>query len=379
VLPFHPRSGVAHYYGVGAYLRSVADLRKDDVAFTSECLGFANIPEQATLDALAAGDAPAVNHPLWKERVPRDSGAGWDFDDVRDFYLNKLFDVDPVRLRSFDPVRYTRLSRVVPGEMMSQVFSEWRSPASNNRGGLVWFYKDLWPGAGWGILDSHGIPKACYYALKRVWQPRQIVVTDEGLEGLHLHLINETDNDFRGSVELVLMKDQHVVVARQAVACHVAARSKQTLCADAILQGFYDVTYAYRFGPPHHDVAIATLLDERQRVVSEGHYFPVAREPAVLPAFSLQAEALSLPDGSVDVTLQTDRFLHAVTFDVKGFLADDNYFHLSPLRPKTVRLTPTNQSQSRFSGYVEALNLSEPVKIAMQGPASQPRPMVPER
>jgi len=365
VLPFHSRTGVAHYYGIGAYLRSLADLRKDNVSFTSECLGFANIPEQATLDAMAAGEVPAVHHPVWKERVPRDTGAGWDFDDVRDFYLNKLFGVDPVRLRSFDPARYTRLSRVVPGEMMSQAFSEWRSLESNNRGGLVWFFKDLWPGAGWGILDSDGNPKACYYALRRVWQPRQIVVTDEGLDGLHIHVLNETATDFCGTVEFVLMKDQHVVVARQQVACTVAARSKRTWQSAAILQGFYDVTYSYRFGPPAHDVAIATLLDEQQRVISETHYFPVRKEPALVTSASVNAHAVALPGGNFEVSLRSDRFLEHVSFDIQGFLPDDNYFHLSPLRPRSVRLTPRHATGVKMNGYVEALNLKDPVKITV--------------
>src|SRR5262249_23646829 len=97
-LPFHVREGVAHYYGVGAYLRSPADLRKDDVKFTSECLGFANVPEPHTASVVMGGGVPATHHPRWKERVPRDTGAAWDFEDVRDFYLQYLFGVDPLRL-----------------------------------------------------------------------------------------------------------------------------------------------------------------------------------------------------------------------------------------------------------------------------------------
>lgn len=367
VLPFHVRSGVAHYYGVGAYLRSPADVRKDDVGFSPECLGFANIPEAETIAVAMGGELPVVHHPRWKQGVPRDTGAGWDFDDVRDFYLQHLFGVDPVRLRSFDPGRYLQLSRVASGEIMAQVFAEWRSPYSHNRGGLVWFFKDLRPGAGWGIVDSRGVPKAAYYQLRRCWQPRQIMLTDEGLEGLHVHVINETAEPLAGTVELVLLKDQHIVVARSEAPCTVAPRSQCTLHSDAILNGFYDVAYAYRFGPPKHDMAIATLFDERREIIDEAYFFPLRTEPRLLTAANVVTEAAPLPDGRYQVALQSDRFLHSVCFDVKGFRPDDNYFHLPPARRRILRFTPGAESSPKFAGHVEALNLPTPIRISSQG------------
>jgi beta-mannosidase len=77
---------------------------------------------------------------------------------------------------------------------------------------MVWFFKDLWPAAGWGIVDSLGVPKAAYYHLRRVWSPRQITLTDEGLDGLHLHVTNETAQPLDGHVELLLLKDGHIII-----------------------------------------------------------------------------------------------------------------------------------------------------------------------
>lgn len=366
VMPFHVRDGIAHYYGVGAYLRSPMELRKADVKFTPECLAFANIPAPETMNLSMDGAAPAVHHPRWKERVPRDTGAGWDFEDVRDFYLQHLFGLDPVKLRSFDMTRYLQLSRVVSGEMMAQVFAEWRSGHTNNAGGLVWFFKDLWPGAGWGIVDSLGTPKAAYYYLRRSWRSQQITVTDEGLDGLHLHVTNELATPLHGSVELVLLKDGHIVVARQEVTCQLPPRHRRTFASDAILGGFYDVTYSYRFGPPHHDLAMATLYDDQRRVLSEAFYFVKSCEPAYLPSVHMEVEAEPVGQGCYQVALHSDHFLQSVSFDAKGFLPDDNFFHLPPSRHKLVRFTPLDGAVAKFRATLEALNLKNPVAIRVK-------------
>ena len=70
------------------YLRPLADARRAAVRFASECLAFANVPG---LRAARRSADPAGNG-----ACPRDVGAGWDFDDVRDHYLGLLFGLDPV-------------------------------------------------------------------------------------------------------------------------------------------------------------------------------------------------------------------------------------------------------------------------------------------
>jgi beta-mannosidase len=127
-MPFHLSEGLSHYYGVGAYKRPPDDARFAGVKFSPECLGFSNVPEPGVLARLTPDGVVPPHHPAWKAGVPRDSGAGWDFEDVRDHWLEVLYGVDAVSLRSHDLERYHQLSRVVTGRIMARVFDEWRSP-----------------------------------------------------------------------------------------------------------------------------------------------------------------------------------------------------------------------------------------------------------
>lgn len=362
-LPFHVGRGVTHYYGVGAYLRPIGDVRRANVRFTPECLGFSNVPEDNTLNSLFDGQLPVTHHPLWKARVPRDSGTGWDFEDVRDHYLQQLFGHDPVKLRSFDMPGYLALSRITTGEVMSQVYAEWRSAHSQCGGGLVWFYKDLWQGAGWGIVDSDNQPKACYRYLQRVWQPQTVVLTDEGLDGFHVHVINEKPDTLACRLELSLWRDGSVLVAKAEQVLQLAPRSIETLESDVLLQGFYDVAYAYRFGPPKHDAVVASLYSADGRFLAEMCLFPGERQIVKQRRVTLFAEATTLETGEYQLELESDTLLQAVHFDIKGYTASDEYFHLIPGQRRQITLRQKDEAVKRFRGYVESLSLDEAVSI----------------
>ncbi len=365
-LPFHPDTGVAHYYGVGAYLRPLEDARRSGVRFTSECLAFANVPHDETVSLAVGGAQPAVHHPRWKERVPRDSGAGWDFEDVRDHYLATLFGVDPMRLRYADTPRYLEMSRVVTGEIMEATFAEWRRAGSSCRGGLVWFYQDLWPGAGWGVVDSTGRPKAAYYYLQRAWQPLALLAIDEGLNGLRLHAVNDTAAEIRGTVRLTLYRHGETPVATGFTPIVVPPRGVTAVSADALLEGFRDVTYAYRFGPPGHDVAIAVLTrDGSDEVLAEACHLPAGVPQPESVDLGLEAVAVRRADGAWEVTVRTRRFARAVVVDADAWRPNVNYFHLSPGAERTVVLQPAAKGAATdaVTGVVSALNGRAPVKI----------------
>lgn len=371
-LPFHVGSGIAHYYGVGAYRRPLADVKSARVKFAAECLGFANVPDGDTMRELTGSATPAPHHPRWKARVPRDNGAGWDFEDVRDHYLQALYGVDAGELRREDLGRYFAMSREASGEVMRRVFAEWRSPASECGGALVWLYRDPWPGAGWGVVDAAGRPKAAWWHLRRAWRPRSVHLTDEGLDGLAIHVVNESAQLLDASIELEMYRHGRTLTASARASLLVPARAAVTRHADALLGRFSDANRAYRFGPAEHDVIVVRLRENATgMVLGEDFHFPLGMNLPPQRAAALRHEARWRDDGRLELTLQSDAFLQSVSVACDGFKADDDHFHLAPNAPRRLVLAPLGERVA-LRGWLEALNLPEPVALRAPLPSTVP-------
>jgi len=364
--PFQPDTGIAHYYGVGAYERPLADARLANVRFTSECLAFANVPCARTLNE--HGLTQPAHDPRWKARVPRDAGAAWDFEDIRDFYLRALYEVDPPRLRYEQPGRYLSLSRAVVAEVMTEVFSEWRRVGSTCAGGLVWQLQDLLPGAGWGVIDACGRPKSPWHALRAVWRPLQVLLTDEGLNGLHVHLINETAHPRKVRLTLRCLRDGEAVAALAEQTLELMPREAHRIAAAAMLDRFFDLTYAYRFGPPAHDVVLATLHEADDsatcgELLSQAVYLPDRRAAALHPP-ELHG-SVECVDGGWWLTVGTRRFARWVHVDDHAFQPEQDWFHLGPGESRRIRLMHDGHTGTPSgaipSGEIHAVNADRPV------------------
>jgi beta-mannosidase len=355
-LPFSTDAGVTHYYGVGAYGRPLEDARRAEVRFASECLAFANVPEPASLIEAGLTDP---REPAWAAGVPRDRGADWDFEGVRDHYVGRLYGVDPEVLRRDDPERYLTLGRAAVAEVMEATFAEWRRAASVTAGGLVWLYRDLAPGAGWGVVDVAGRPKSAWFALKRAFRPVQATLSDEGLNGLHAHLRNETAEEREVALSLTFTNEAGRVAAKAERTVSLGPRGAVTLTSTALLGRFFDATTAYRFGPAAHALAHLRLTDRDGAFLAEAFHFPAGRD-ATPRELGLSA-ALGEERGGLNLRVSAER--HAlgvhVALDGEG-RPSDNWFHLAPGAERHLALVGT---KGRPSGTVRAVNGSETVRF----------------
>jgi beta-mannosidase len=368
--PHQGNVGTTSYFGVGAYLRPLEDARRAEIRFATECLAFANIPPASTLAALPGG-APRVRDAVWRARAPRDRGASWDFDDVRDHYFALIYGMAAASLCASDESRYLELSREVPGEVMRRTIGEWRRKGSVTRGALVWFLRDLWPGAGWGIVDASGRPKAAWYHLRRACAPVAVHISDEGGNGLALHVVNDAADTLHATLELAMWRDGEINVGRATQHITVPGRGGIERNAVALLDAFHDLSYAYRFGPPPQDLVSLRLVAPDGSLIASAHHFigaiPVARDADI----GLSARAHRADDGAWLLTVATRRVALHVQSTIPGYRCSDEHFHLVPGEERTLRLMPSGIPVGipvgmPVEGTVSALNTTAAIPIGVE-------------
>jgi len=360
-LPFVVDEGVSHYYGVGGYKRPLTDARHAGVRFAAECLAFANVPPEVTAPAHEPPLAD-ITEPRWKPRIPRDMGAPWDFEDIRDHYLEEIFGVRAAAVRYEAPDRYLELSRATQAIVTEHVFTEWMREGSTAKGGLVLMLQDLEPSAAWGLITSCGAPKSSWYAMKRIFKSVRVTMTDEGVNGLAIHIANESSRSRDVVLRLTAWRDGRTQVLAAKEALTLRASSGTTLSAYKLIGSFFDISYAYRFNPPQHDATVATLTDAATgEVLSEAFHFPCGHAGAV-PEGSLEASVERDGDAWI-LRLKAERLARFVHIADQNFIPDDDWFHLAPKRERRIRLRRRAAAADTASpkGRIRATNVPSPL------------------
>ena len=353
----HVGDGIAHYFGVGGYLRPLSDIRTAGVRFAAECLAFAVPPERASVERFFGSAAVAGHHPDWKAAVPRDRGSSWDFEDVRDHYVRTIFGVDPHSIRRDDVELYLDYGRAATVEAFTEAFGHWRRASSGCGGALVLSLRDTVPGAGWGIIDTAGVPKAPFYALARASSSVALLLSDNGLDGYAVELVNDGP-PLSGTLRVVLHAARGSQEFEQAVS--IEANASLELTVDSVVGTFTDANHAYRFGRRTYSAITVLFLD--------GSGIEVTRTTALVGTQSRQntvgltAEVVETDSATWELTLCSEWAAQYVCVDIDGFEASDSWFHLAPNEPRTVTLAGNGASAPR--GHVRALNSVERASVA---------------
>jgi beta-mannosidase len=359
-----PGTGIAHYYGVGAYFRPVTDVRRTGVRFAAECLSYATPPEPQTVDDAFGGAAPAGHDWRWKRAVHRDAGMSWDQEDARDHYAEEVFGVRPFALRHYDPAAALDVGRATVAHLFAEVLGEWRRPGSRCMGSLVFDLHDLRPGPGLGIVDAVDRPKAPWYVMRRVMAPTTVLVSDEGLNGLDVHVVHDGADELAGEVRIDLFGSAGQPLESVTAPVRVPGRGSLTLQVGALFDGFRDISYAHRFAGPPHDVLAATLLDADGVAVAETVHLPAGPARRPRDDLGLAGRVHQADEGGWLLEVSTAQFAQWVAPDLTGFVPEDSWFHLLPGASRTLALR-SEGSREIPRGELRAHNATRPVPVVV--------------
>ena len=142
------------------------------------------------------------------------------------------------------------------------------------------------------------------------------------------------------------------VVARGESEVFVDPHDRKAISADGVIGRFTDMTHAYRFGPPGHDVAVAVLRDATtDTVLGRAFHFPrglrdEVTDVGIVATTTRKRRACSRLNS---LSLHgARRAAQAVAIDARGMVPDDDYFHLEPGETREVTLKPVAGHKDSF-------------------------------
>lgn len=171
------------------------------------------------------------------------------------------------------------------------------------------------------------------------FRPVQVLFTDEGNNGLDVHVVNESNVTLDLDLEVRCLRDGRQKVVSGKLGLSIEARAKCKIACTDLLGAFFDTTYAFRFGPPSHDVTVARLIaPDTEALIAEAFYFPLGRTSAFHEAEITASVAHQ--DDHWFLDLRSDRLAQSLQIDLEAYRAEDDWFHLPPGPMRRLRLHP---------------------------------------
>jgi beta-mannosidase len=110
-------------------------------------------------------------------------------------------------------------------------------------------------------------------------------------------------------------------------------------------------------------VTVATLIDTNGKCIAQEFYFPNGGSHAQEADIGLEARAVMRGD-TVLLTVSTQRFAQYVYFELPGFRAEQEYFHMEPQSELQVILHSNGRYES-LVGTVHAVNAVKSARVVV--------------
>lgn len=193
-----------------------------------------------------------------------------------------------------------------------------RARRGNCGGAMFWMFSDIWPSGTWAIVDYYLIPKSCYYASKRAFNPIAPIIT-KVKDTTSLYVVNDTLNDVSGKLTLRYIDvDGNIYAQKVQDVTATAMASKRVIDVDDIIQ----------IGSQHILVAEFEFGGETVKTF----YYPDLWKNAVFNEPGLKVDIERKCDKCATVTITaTENFARTVNIVVPDFAntyISDNFFDM---------------------------------------------------
>ena len=175
------------------------------------------------------------------------------------------------------------------------------------------------------------------------------------MNGVALHVANDGPGVLEAELRVELFAGDRSV-GRGAVRITVGTHSTVEHDVETVLGRWVDAAYAYRFGPPAHDVVVATLVRHDVTLASTCR-FPAGRPLEPRPAPELGARAWIDGGAAPRVSVESRSLLYGVRVHLPGWRPEDDAFTVAPGERRTIALTPEGAHTDAPAGELTALNL----------------------
>lgn len=117
-------------------------------------------------------------------------------------------------------------AQLVQARAVEVGLKHFRSQFDTCSGSMLWQYNDMWPAISWAVLDSAGIRKLSWYAMREAYRPRLLHLSGENKK---LVIINDTAELWRDQLYVVVLDEMGTIIETKDFAVAVDAKGKQTI------------------------------------------------------------------------------------------------------------------------------------------------------
>jgi beta-mannosidase len=230
---------------------------------------------------------------------------------------------------------YVYVSQVVQRDGVSRAISDHRKAMPYCMGTLFWQYNDCWPVTSWSVVDYYGQKKLLQYALKDLYAPLLISVTERN-DSILLYVINDDTVSHKGLLAFQCM-DLNGTVTRTSFTPTTVYTGRSSMVLGFERKQFFDTL------KPQNAVLHMVFNYENNKSITANYYFAntkslnLSKDPGLVKDI---VPVVGKP-GSYTVTLRTVSLAKNVylSFNDAKATFSDNGFDMMPGETKEVIIT----------------------------------------